>query len=108
MTRKRTRFRFSFPESKHGDFVDVDDASPFDEAVSDSLSRACLETASSLLPTPLRDLKPRARSCLDRGRDDHIDGNPMKRPPLDSLHPLDRLSVWIAVGTPVMTMRPNI
>jgi hypothetical protein len=40
MTRKRTRFRFSFPESKHGDFVDVDDASPFDEAVSDSLSRA--------------------------------------------------------------------
>jgi hypothetical protein len=50
MTRKRTRFRFSFPESKHGDFVDVDDASPFDEAVSDSLSRACLETASSLPP----------------------------------------------------------
>jgi hypothetical protein len=49
MTRKRTRFRFSFPESKHGDFVDVDDASPFDEAVSDSPSGAGLETAPWLL-----------------------------------------------------------
>jgi hypothetical protein len=30
-----------------------------------------------ILPFRLRNLKPHARSGLDRGRDDHIDGNPM-------------------------------
>jgi hypothetical protein len=49
MTRKRTRFRFSFPESEHDDFVDVDDASPFDEAVSDSPSGAVSETSRSAI-----------------------------------------------------------
>jgi hypothetical protein len=57
-----------------------------------------------VLPFPLRDLKPHARSGLDLGRDDHIDRNPMKQPPVYQLHPLDRLGIWIPIWSPVMKM----
>ena len=77
---------------------------PSDGAVSDLPSGAGLGTASWLLATSLRDLKPRARSRLDKGRDDHVDWNPVNQPPLDQLHPLDRLSVRITVWSPVVKM----
>jgi hypothetical protein len=44
-----------------------------------------------LLPLPHRNLESQTCSSLDPGRDNHIDGDLVKQPPLDQLHPLDRL-----------------
>src|SRR6266403_2865390 len=58
------------------------------------------EPLLGFLPFPIRNLKPRARSGFDRGRDDHINRNPVNQPPLDQLHPLDRLGTRIMVWSP--------
>src|SRR5260221_13953702 len=55
-------------------------------------------------PFPLRNLKPHTRSGLDLRRDRQINWNPVDQPPLDQLHPLDRLGIVTSVWSPVVKM----